>query len=49
MDFKVIYPDESVELIEVKGFETDLWRVKWKLTEALLDELEPNAKLVLVK
>lgn len=49
MDFKVIYPDESVELIEVKGFETDVWRLKWKLTEALLDELEPNAKLVLVK
>jgi hypothetical protein len=36
-------------LIEVKGFETDLWRIKWLLTEALLDEIEPDAKLVLVK
>ncbi len=49
MDFKVILPDDSIELIEVKGFATDLWRLKWKLTEALLDELEPNAKLILVQ
>ncbi len=49
IDFKVVYPDDSVELIEVKGFETDLWRLKWKLTQALLDELEPNATLTLVK
>lgn len=49
IDFKVIYPDGSIELVECKGFETDVWRLKWKLTEALLDELEPNATLVLVK
>lgn len=49
IDFKVIHADESVELIEVKGFETDVWRLKWKLTEALLDEIEPGAKLTLVK
>jgi hypothetical protein len=49
IDFKVIYPDDTVELVEVKGFETALWRLKWKLTEALLDEIEPNATLVLVK
>ena len=49
MDFKVILPDESVELIEVKGFPTALWKLKWKLTEALLEELDPNAKLILVQ
>lgn len=49
IDFKVIYSDDRVELIEVKGFETDVWQLKWKLTEALLDEIEPGAKLVLVK
>ena len=49
IDFKVIYPNGSIELVEVKGFETDVWRLKWKLTEALLDELEPGATLVLVK
>lgn len=49
IDFKVEYTDGRVELVEVKGFETDLWLVKWRLTEALLEELEPGAKLVLIK
>ena len=49
MDFKVVLPDESVELIEVKGFPTALWKLKWKLTEALLEELDPNATLILVQ
>jgi hypothetical protein len=49
IDFKVIYTDKHVELIEVKGFETPEWLLKWRLTEALLDEIEPGAKLVLVK
>ena len=49
IDFKVIYSDDRVELIEVKGFATDLWRLKFRLTEALLDEIEPGAKLVIVK
>jgi len=49
MDFKIVLADDSVQLIEVKGFATDLWRLKWKLTEALLQELEPDAELVLVQ
>ena len=49
IDFKVTYSDNRVELFEVKGFATDLWRLKWRLTEALLDEIEPGAKLVIVK
>tara|TARA_R100001443_G_scaffold16126_1_gene25941 strand:+ start:3458 stop:3799 length:342 start_codon:yes stop_codon:yes gene_type:complete len=49
IDFCCILPDGSKELIEVKGMETQVWRLKWKLTEALLDEIEPNAKLILVK
>lgn len=49
IDFKVVYSDNHVELIEVKGFETNDWILKWRLTEALLDEIEPGAKLVLVK
>jgi hypothetical protein len=35
--------------IDFKVFETDVWQLKWKLTEALLDEIEPGAKLVLIK
>lgn len=49
IDFKITLADNTVELIEVKGFETDVWRLKWKLTEALLEEIEPGAKLILVK
>ena len=49
MDFKVIMSDDSIELHEVKGFETDVWRLKWRLTEALIDEIEPGAKLILIK
>ena len=51
IDFKVILSDESVELHEVKGFETGLWKLKWKLAEALIKDgdLEPGAKLILWK
>jgi len=49
IDFRVVYSDDRVELIEVKGFETNDWQLKWRLTEALLDEIEPGAKLILVK
>ena len=51
IDFRAILADGSIEYIEVKGFETDLWRLKWKMTKALWDELTKGetAKLVLVK
>lgn len=49
VDFKLIMKDGGIEFHEVKGFETDVWKLKWKLTEALLEEIEPNGKLVLIK
>lgn len=49
IDFKVVLSDETVELHEVKGFETDVWRLKWRITQAILHEIEPGAKLVLIK
>lgn len=49
MDFKLVMADDTIEFHEVKGFETSLWRMKWRITEATLNEIEPNAKLVLVK
>ncbi len=49
VDFKVVLTDGTVEYHEVKGFETDVWRMKWKLTQAQLKETEPQAKLVLIK
>lgn len=49
VDFKVVLSDGSVEYHEVKGFETAVWRMKWRLTQAQLTEVEPQSKLVLVK
>jgi len=46
VDFKVINKDGSIELHEVKGFETEIWRLKWKLTEALYGN---KFKLVVIK
>jgi len=38
IDFEVSHNDETTEYVEVKGFQTDVWRMKWKLLEALYDE-----------
>ena len=49
VDFKCIMADDSIEFHEVKGFETEVWRLKWKLTEALINEIEPGAELLVIK
>lgn len=51
IDFRAKLTDGSVEYIEVKGFETDVWRLKWKITEATFSEMTEGeqAKLVLIK
>lgn len=49
IDFRTVMPDGTIELHEVKGMETDLWRNKWKMAKAQLSELEPNAVLKLIK
>ncbi len=48
-DFKVINKHGGVEFHETKGFSTDLFRIKWKILEAIIDEIEPGAELVLIK
>jgi hypothetical protein len=45
VDFAVELPDGTIEFHEVKGYETDVWRIKWKLSQALF----PDSKFVLVK
>ena len=45
IDFRVELMDGTYEYHEVKGFETDVWRLKWKLTQAVY----PDYKLVLIK
>lgn len=51
IDFKVYYKDGHIEYVEVKGFETDLWKLKWKITKAIFHELtkDENSQLILIK
>lgn len=46
VDFLVTNNDDTQELWEIKGFQTDLFNFKWKLTEALYGK---QYKLVLIK
>lgn len=46
VDFWVLPKGGGEELHEVKGFETDVWRMKWKLVEALYSD---KYKLVVIK
>ena len=45
VDFLVVLPDDRIEYHEVKGYETALWRLKWKLSKAL----NPDNNFVLIK
>ena len=45
-DFKVTLSDGSEEIHEVKGFQTEIFLFKWRLTEALWGD---KYKLVLIK
>lgn len=48
IDFVIHHNNGTKEYVEVKGFETEVWRLKWKLTEALLGD-QPDIKLTVVK
>lgn len=48
MDFVVTCRDATLEFVEVKGFETETWRLKFKLLEALYGD-DPNIKIVVVR
>jgi len=45
IDFKVWYEDGRIEYHEVKGMETEVWKMKWKLSKALY----PDNNFVLIK
>lgn len=49
VDFKIINADGSVTFAEVKGMVLPLWQIKWALLEALIDEVEPGAELLVIK
>ena len=49
MDFVIYHNDGTVEYVEVKGFETDVWKIKWNLFEAQMMAEQPEAILTIVK
>ena len=49
LDFEIIHNDDSVELVEVKGFKTRDWAIKWKLFEAIWEVDHPEVKRTLVR
>ena len=48
VDFKVKYTDGRVEYVEVKGWATELWKLKKKLFEQQLAVDEPEAKFRII-
>ena len=49
VDFKVWLMNGDIELTEVKGFETEIWRLKRKLLEAVYLPEHLDEKYVVVK
>ena len=40
MDFVVEFTDGRIEYHEVKGYEKELWKLKWKLAHALYPDID---------
>lgn len=40
IDFVIDHKDGTTEYLETKGFATDVWKLKWKVFEALYDQPE---------
>ena len=49
IDFIVEYADGHIEYAEVKGMETDVWKLKWKLTQAIYGKENPDIVFRVVK
>ena len=51
IDFIVTHNDGSREFTEVKGYPTEVWRLKWLILEATFDSFkkDPDDRLLVVK
>lgn len=49
VDFEIQHKDGTVELIECKGFETEIFRLKRLLLEATYLQFHPEVKYTIVK
>lgn len=47
IDFIIHHNDDTLEYVETKGVATDVWKLKWKLFEALFCD-KPDVKLTVV-
>lgn len=48
IDFVVYHKGGLIEYVEIKGFETDVWKLKWKLFEAFYGD-NAQYKLSVIK
>jgi hypothetical protein len=49
VDFRVTLKDGTIQYHEVKGFFTELFRLKWKLCMALKEEIDPGSEWIVIK
>lgn len=49
LDFILTYPDGTIELVEVKGYETAVWKLKRKLLEAIYLPEHPGTIYTVVR
>lgn len=49
VDFYVKFADKHEELWEAKGFQTEVWRLKWKLLEAIWGKEHPEVILRIIR
>ena len=49
IDFVVTDKHGGIELHEYKGMVLPLWELKWKLLEALKEEIYPGAEMIVIK
>lgn len=48
IDFIVYHHDNTTEYVEVKGYPGEVWKLKWKLFEALYTD-KPDVKLTIIQ
>ncbi len=49
VDFFYIDKNDTHVFLEVKGVELPLWKLKWKLFTALINEIDMGAELIILK
>lgn len=48
IDFIIYHNDETKEYVETKGYQTEVWKMKWKIFCALYED-KPDTKITLIQ